>query len=86
MTPKRKTLNGKGMFAPPPEPEPKPEAQAKPPKRPDRIGKKAQLFQLTEAAKKQLAILAIDQDTTQQALLIEAVNDLFSKYNKQPIA
>ncbi|SMF97914.1 hypothetical protein SAMN02949497_4770 [Methylomagnum ishizawai] len=57
-----------------------------PERRPDRIGKRAALFQIPEAAKKQLAFLAIEQDTTQQALLTEALNMLFSKYEKPPIA
>jgi hypothetical protein len=55
-------------------------------KRLDRVGKRAILFQLPAAAKKQLAILAIERETTQQALLSEAVNDLFRKHGKQPIA
>jgi hypothetical protein len=55
-------------------------------KRPDRAGKRATLFQIPEAAKKQLAFLAIESDTTQQALLTEALNMLFSKYGKPPIA
>lgn len=55
-------------------------------KRPDRVGKRATLFQLPAAAKKQLAILAIERETTQQALLSEALNDLFKKHGKQPIA
>jgi L-lactate utilization protein LutC len=55
-------------------------------KRPDRVGKRATLFQLPAAAKKQLAILAIECETTQQALLSEALNDLFQKHGKQPIA
>lgn len=54
--------------------------------RPDRTGRKATIFQVPEAAKKQLAILAIETDKTQQALLSEALNDLFKKYGKQPIA
>jgi hypothetical protein len=41
---------------------------------------------MPEAAKKQLAILAIEVEQTQQALLSEALNDLFKKYGKQPIA
>lgn len=86
MTPKRKPLEGVGLFAPAAPKEPEPRTDAIPQKRPDRIGKRAQLFQLSEAAKKQFAILAIEQDTTQQALLVEAVNDLFRRYNKQPIA
>lgn len=55
-------------------------------KRPDRVGKRATLFQLPVAAKKQLAILAIERETTQQALLSEALNDLFKKHGKPPIA
>jgi hypothetical protein len=55
-------------------------------KRPDRVGRKATLFQVPESAKKQLAILGIEVDKTQQALLSEALNDLFKKYGKQPIA
>jgi len=54
--------------------------------RPDRVGKRATLFQLPAAAKKQLAILAIEQETTQQALLVEALNILFAKHGKPPIA
>ena len=33
-----------------------------------------------------LNILSAEQDTTNQALLAEALNDLFSKYGKPPIA
>ena len=54
--------------------------------RPDRVGKKQTIFHMPEAAKKQLAILAIEVEQTQQALLSEALNDLFKKYGKQPIA
>ncbi|MDD2466940.1 MAG: hypothetical protein PHI97_23340 [Desulfobulbus sp.] len=55
-------------------------------KRPDRVGKKQTIFHMPDAAKKQLAILAIEAEQTQQALLSEALNDLFKKYGKQPIA
>jgi hypothetical protein len=55
-------------------------------RRPDRVGKRATLFQLPAAAKKQLAILAVEQETTQQALLSEALNDLFKKHGKPAIA
>ena len=54
--------------------------------RPDRVGKRATLFHLPAAAKKQLAILAIEHETTQQALLVEALNMLFTKHDKPPIA
>jgi hypothetical protein len=54
--------------------------------RPDRVGKRGKIFYMNEAAEKQLSILAIEQDTTQQELLIGAVNALFVKYDKPPIA
>lgn len=54
--------------------------------RPDRVGKKQTIFHMPEAAKKQLAILAIEIETTQQALLSEALNDLFAKHGKERIA
>src|SRR2546428_4000692 len=38
------------------------------------------------AVKKQLRILAAEHDTTIQALLAEAMNDLFAKYGKPKIA
>ena len=38
------------------------------------------------AVKKQLRILAAEHDTTIQALLAEAMNDLFAKYGKPEIA
>ena len=55
-------------------------------KRADRVGKKQTIIQMPQAAKKQLAILAIENEITQQALLSEAINDLFKKYGKPPIA
>ena len=54
--------------------------------RPDRVGKRATLFQLPATAKKQLAIMAIENETTQQELLVEALNMLFERYGKPPIA
>ncbi|MGA8613734.1 MAG: ribbon-helix-helix domain-containing protein [Xanthobacteraceae bacterium] len=51
-----------------------------------RAGKKAVPLWLPAAAKRQLDLLVIEQDTTKQALLSEAVNDLFKKYRKPPIA
>ncbi len=55
-------------------------------KRPDREGKKTTIFHLPETAKKQLAILAIETEQTQQAILVEALNDLFQKHGKPRIA
>jgi hypothetical protein len=51
-----------------------------------RAGKKAVPLWLPEAAKRQLDLLVVDQDSTKQALLTEAVNDLFRKYGKPAIA
>jgi hypothetical protein len=41
---------------------------------------------LDPAAHKQLRQLGLDRDMTTEALLIEAINDLFKKYAKRPIA
>jgi hypothetical protein len=51
-----------------------------------RAGKKAAPFWMPEAAKRQLDMLRVEHDTTTQALLTEALNDLFRKYDKPPIA
>ena len=51
-----------------------------------RAGKKAVPLWLPAAAKRQLDMLVIEQDSTKQALLAEAVNDLFKKYRNPPIA
>jgi hypothetical protein len=51
-----------------------------------RAGKKKVTASLDPAAHKQLRQLGLDQDMTTEALLIEAINDLFKKYSKRPIA
>jgi hypothetical protein len=51
-----------------------------------RAGKKAVPFWIPEAAKRQLDLMTLDEDTTIQALLTEALNDLFRKRDKPPIA
>ena len=51
-----------------------------------RAGKKAVPFWIPEAAKRQLDLMSVDEDTTIQALLTEALNDLFRKHDKPPIA
>jgi hypothetical protein len=61
-------------------------SKRKPETRSDRIGKRGKIFYMNEAAEKQLSILAIEEDTTQQDLLISAVNALFIRYGKKPIA
>ena len=51
-----------------------------------RVGKKKVTASLDPAAHKQLRQLGLDRDMTTEALLIEAINDLFKKYSKRPIA
>jgi hypothetical protein len=54
--------------------------------RPDREGRKPMPFWTTEAAKKQLRMMAAERDTSQQDLMTEALNMLFQKHGKPPIA
>ena len=51
-----------------------------------RAGKKKVTASLDPAAHKQLRQLGLDRDMTTEALLLEAINDLFKKYAKHPIA
>ncbi len=51
-----------------------------------RAGKKKVTASLTPDAHKQLRRLGLDRDMTTEALLIEAINDLFKKYGKRTIA
>ena len=51
-----------------------------------RAGKKKVTASLDPAAHKQLRQLGLDRDMTTEALLIEAIHDLFKKYAKRPIA
>jgi hypothetical protein len=51
-----------------------------------RAGKKKVTVSLDPTAHKQLRQLGLDRDMTTEALLIEAINDLFKKYAKRPIA
>jgi len=63
-----------------------PEPATRPATTGPRAGKKAAPFWMPAAAKKQLDFLTVELDITQQALLTEALNDLFIKYGKEPIA
>ena len=83
---KRAALGATGVFGNPP-----PAAQAepvavKPAARNDRAGRAPMPFWTTLAAKKQLRIMAAENDTTQQDLMTEALNMLFQKNGKPPIA
>jgi hypothetical protein len=61
-------------------------AKAESAARPDRIGRVAMPFWTTGTAKKQLRLLAAEEETTQQALLTEALNALFRNRGKPPVA
>jgi hypothetical protein len=53
---------------------------------PSRVGKKTVAAHFDPAVSKQLKHLGLERDTSTQALLREAINDLFNKYGKPPIA
>jgi hypothetical protein len=53
---------------------------------PGRAGKKIIIGYFSPECRKQVKQLALDRDTTQQELLAEALNDLFTKYGKPTIA
>ena len=53
---------------------------------PSRVGKKTVAAHFDPAVSKQLKQLGLERDTSTQALLREAINDLFAKYGKPPIA
>ena len=78
--------------APPPAPAPQAQAEeqpllpvALPHQRPSRKGKKVIAGHFAPSSAKALAMMAVEQDTTIQALLREALNDLFRKNGKHPI-
>jgi len=83
MSRQRATLGATGVFAA--VPQPKAAERTRVP-RPDRAGRAPLPFWATTAAKKQLRFLAAERDTNQQALMTEALNLLFRKYGKPPIA
>ncbi len=53
---------------------------------PSRIGKKTVAAHFDPAVSKQLKQIGLDTDRSTQDLLREAINDLFEKYGKGPIA
>lgn len=55
-------------------------------RRTDRVGRTAMPFWVPVAARKQLRVMAAEMDSTMQELLTVALNDLFSKHGKPPIA
>ena len=60
-------------------------ATAKYPVTPSRVGKRQISGYFAPEATKQLHHLAVERDTTIQALLEEALNDLFRKFGKSAI-
>ena len=53
---------------------------------PSRIGKKGVTFYLEPDAIRQLRLIGIDEDTTLQALMVEAANLLFRSRGKSEVA
>lgn len=53
---------------------------------PSRIGKKTVAAHFDPAVSKQLKQIGLEADRSTQDLLREAINDLFAKYGKAPIA
>jgi hypothetical protein len=51
-----------------------------------RAGKKKVTAALAPSAHKQLKSLAVENETTTEALLNEAISDLFAKYNRASVA
>jgi hypothetical protein len=62
------------------------EPAAAAPVAPSRQGKKAIAAYYDPAVRKQLALLAVQEERTQADLLAEALNLLFEKYGQSPIA
>lgn len=76
-----KSLKPQPTHAPEPEEPARKSARA-----PSREGKVSIGAYFEPEVRKQFAILAVRQDTTQTALLAEAINLVFEKYGESPIA
>lgn len=63
-----------------------PQATARYPVPPSRVGKRMISAYFTPDVVKQLHLLAVERDATVQALMEEAMNDLFRKHGKSAIA
>lgn len=64
----------------------KPERPSNEAKPATRLGKRAVTFYIDQAAYKQFAILAVEEDRNHEALLREALNLLFQNRGRSPIA
>jgi hypothetical protein len=69
-----------------PESAPAPDQRADPHRRPGRVGKVNLTGYFDPRVKRQLRQIALDEDTTIQELLAEALDDLFAKRGKPEIA
>lgn len=65
---------------------PQAEGQGSAKQPPSRKGKKALTGYFDPSVLKQLKVMGLEQDKTTQALMAEALNDLFKKYGKPHIA
>jgi hypothetical protein len=82
-------MSGVGRESPPvssPPPPPGLRPTTARPRPPSREGRKIIAGYFDPAVSKQLHQIALDDDTTLQELLREAINDLFAKRRKAPIA
>jgi antitoxin-like ribbon-helix-helix protein len=82
-----------GRFRPelhPDEPQQQPQAKPKPKteaeRNPARVGKRQVAAFFAPEVGRALKLLAAERDSTVQALMAEALNDLFRKHRKPPIA
>lgn len=74
------------LVAPAPQLKPEATASKTQPTPPSRAGKKIVSGHFDPAVTRQLKQLALDNESTLQNLLAEALNDLFAKHGKQRIA
>ena len=81
----RLTELSKKFPAPAASPEPVPAPSSRP-TAPARRGRTGITTFLAEEPHRQLRQLALDERRSGQALIVEALNDLFRKYNRPPIA
>ena len=86
MSKPRAMLGSTGVFAEPPASAAATQPATGNNKRPDREGRVPLPFWTTAPAKKQLRLLAAEEDTSQQSLMAEALNLLFKNRGKPPIA
>ena len=74
------------VTAEPPAAAPVPRKAPAPSAQPGRAGQEQVLGWFSKECKKQLKGMGVEQDKTQQALIAEALNDLFVKHGKPTLA